>query len=210
MSMTAMRLPRRHTRQVSRNDEGVRPAIRAHVNTVADVEARLGHGVARQVERVLIEHRVEIRRPRSGARARDPRPDDQAGRNRLRAKHVEPQKRDRARPFPDRRAQLHDRARVRDHAERHQLGIESLVKSKRARAAHLQIGTAGGAAHGLPEGFGGRAIDDMDRKGERDADRDGEPGQHEAHRKGAELARDQPALGGGARLSHRRGPGRAA
>ena len=61
-----------------------------------------------------------------------------------------------------------------------------------------------GAAHGLPEGFGGRAIDYMDCKGECDADRDGEPGQHEAHRKRAELARDEPAPGGGTRLSHRR------
>ena len=107
------------------------------------------------------------------------------------------------------RTQLHDWARVRNHAVRHQLGIEAFVKPKCARAAHLQIGTTGGAAHGLPEGFGGRAIDDMDCKGECDADRDGEPGQHEAHRKGAELTRDQPAPGGGTRLSHRRGPAHA-
>ena len=113
------------------------------------------------------------------------------------------------RPFPDCRAHLHDGARVRDHVDRHQLGIESLVKSKRARTAHLQIGPTGGAAHRLPEGFGGRPIDDMDRKGERDADRDGESGQQETHGKGAELARDQPAPGGGARLSHRQGPGHA-
>ena len=89
-------------------------------------------------------------------------------------------------------------------------GIEPLVKAKRARTAYLQIGTAGGAAHRLPEGFGGRPIDDMDRKGERDADRDGESGQHKAHRKGAQLTDDQPAPGDRARFSHRRAPGHAA
>ena len=66
-------------------------------------------------------------------------------------------------------------------------------------------GTTGCAAHGLPERFGGRAIDDMNCKGECDTNRDGEPGQHEAHWKGAELTRDEPTPGGGTRLSHRRG-----
>ena len=80
----------------------------------------------------------------------------------------------------------------------------AFIKPKCARGAHLQIGTTGGAANGLREGSGGRAIDDMDRKGERDADRDGEPGQHKAHREGAELARDQPAPGGGTRGRSRR------
>jgi hypothetical protein len=37
------------------------------LDTIVEVEARLGHGIARQVERVLIEHGVEIYGPRFAA-----------------------------------------------------------------------------------------------------------------------------------------------